>query len=157
MPQSVERFSSRVANYVRYRPGYPSAIIDLLKAECGLTSNFLIADIGSGTGKLSELFLDNGNLVFGVEPNAAMRAAAEKIFQVYSGFRSVDGTAESTTMISASVDFITAGQAFHWFDAPRASPNTQARRLGCSRLERTATRHNAIPTRLRAVSFAVWN
>ena len=127
MPQSVERFSTRVANYVRYRPGYPSAIIDLLKAECGLTSNSLIADIGSGTGKLSELFLDNGNVVFGVEPNAAMRAAAEKIFEVYSGFRSVDGTAESTNMISASVDFITAGQAFHWFDAPRAK--AEARRI----------------------------
>src|SRR6266850_4933000 len=111
MAQSVERFSSRVANYVRYRPGYPPAIIDLLETECGLTSGSFIADIGSGSGKLTELFLENGNVVFGVEPNAAMRVAAEEILEAYFGFRSVDGTAESTTLASASVDFVTAGQA----------------------------------------------
>ncbi len=127
MAQSVERFSSRVANYVRYRPGYPPEIIDLLKAECDLTSNSVIADIGSGPGNLTELFLKNGNVVFGVEPNAAMRAAAERILQNYLGFRSVDGTAESTKLLSASVDFVTAGQAFHWFDVRRAK--TEVRRI----------------------------
>jgi SAM-dependent methyltransferase len=127
MAQSVERFSSRVANYVRYRPGYPPAIIDLLKTECGLTSASLIADIGSGSGKLSELFLENGNMVFGVEPNAAMRVAAEEILESYSGFRSVDGTAESTTLESVSVDFVTSGQAFHWFDVTKAK--AEARRI----------------------------
>jgi SAM-dependent methyltransferase len=127
MAQSIERFSSRVANYVRYRPGYPPAIIDLLKTECGLTSESLIADIGSGSGKLTELFLENGNGVFGVEPNAAMRVAAEEILQAYSGFISVDGTAESTTLISASVDFVIAGQAFHWFDVTKAK--AEARRI----------------------------
>jgi SAM-dependent methyltransferase len=127
MAQSVERFSSRVANYVRYRPGYPPAIIDLLKTECGLTSESLIADIGSGSGKLTELFLENGNVVFGVEPNGAMRVAAEEILEAYLGFRSVDGTAESTTLVSVSVDFVTAGQAFHWFDVTKAK--TEARRI----------------------------
>ena len=127
MAQSVERFSSRVANYVRYRPGYPPAIIDLLKTECGLTSESLIADIGSGPGKLSELFLENGNVVFGVEPNAAMRVAAEEILKTYLGFRSVDGTAESTTLEPVSVDFVTAGQAFHWFDVTKAK--AEARRI----------------------------
>src|SRR5260370_40531082 len=120
MAQSVERFSSRVANYVRYRPGYPPAIIDLLKTECDLTSESLIADIGSGSGKLSELFLENGNVVFGVEPNVAMRVAADQILQAYLGFRSVEGTAESTTLVSGSVDFVTAGQAFHWFHVAKA-------------------------------------
>ena len=117
--QSVDRFSSRVENYARYRPGYPSAIVDLLKEECGLSPNSMIADIGSGTGKLSELFLANGNIVIGVEPNAPMRAAAESILAGSPTFRSVDGTAESTTLDDASVDFIIAGQAFHWFDVKK--------------------------------------
>ena len=118
--QSVERFSSRVENYARYRPGYPSAIVDLLKEECALIADSIIADIGSGTGKLSELFLANGNAVIGVEPNAAMRAAAESILGGSPKFRSVDGTAESTTLVDASVDFVMAGQAFHWFDPHKA-------------------------------------
>ena len=120
MAQSVERFSSRVENYVRYRPGYPVAIVDLLKTECGLTPHSLVADIGSGTGKLSEIFLQNGNVVLGIEPNLAMRGAAEKIWQTYTKFKSIDATAESTTLPSASVDFVTAGQAFHWFEPARA-------------------------------------
>ena len=118
--QSIERFSSRVENYARYRPGYPLAIVDLLRDECGLTSESIIADVGSGTGKLSELFLNNGNFVIGVEPNAAMRQAAESILVDCKNFRSIDGTAESTTLDNQSVDFVIAGQAFHWFDRPRA-------------------------------------
>jgi SAM-dependent methyltransferase len=114
--RSVERFSTRVENYVRYRPGYPPEIIELLRNECGLTQASVVADIGSGTGKLSELFLENRNLVFGVEPNSAMRAAGETLLGSYESFRSVDGAAEATTLLPNSVDFMVAGQAFHWFD-----------------------------------------
>jgi SAM-dependent methyltransferase len=116
MPQSVERFTSRVETYAKYRPGYPVEIVDLLEQECGLTPHSIVADIGSGTGKLAEIFLANGNVVFGVEPNAAMRVVAENIFQDQTLFRSVDGSAEATTLPDASVDVITAGQAFHWFE-----------------------------------------
>jgi len=116
MSQSVERFSSRVENYVKYRPNYPTPIIPFLKSESVLTDSSLIADIGSGTGKLTELFLQNGNTVFGVEPNPGMRTAAERLLQAYSNFRSVDGTAEKTSLADSSVDLITAGQAFHWFN-----------------------------------------
>lgn len=116
MSQSVERFSSRVENYVKYRPGYPSAILNLLKTECGLTAESTIVDLGSGTGKLAELFLKHGYSVIGVEPNAGMRAAAEQILGSYSNFKSLNGTAESTTLPNSSIDLITAGQAFHWFD-----------------------------------------
>ena len=111
-----QRFSNRVADYVRYRPGYPSAVRDILRAECGLKSGHTIADIGSGTGFLSELFLKNGNRVFGIEPNEAMRQAGEEYLASYDGFASINGSAESTTLDDASVDFVTAGQAFHWFD-----------------------------------------
>src|SRR5256886_13365351 len=74
-----QRFSNRVADYIRYRPGYPSAVLDLLRAECGLRPGQVIADVGSGTGFLSELFLKNGNRVFAVEPNEAMRLAGERL------------------------------------------------------------------------------
>jgi ubiquinone/menaquinone biosynthesis C-methylase UbiE len=111
-----QRFSTRVADYVRYRPGYPTAVRDILRAECALKSGHVIADIGSGTGFLSELFLKNGNRVFGVEPNEAMRQAGEEYLASYDGFASINGSAESTTLDHASVNFVTAGQAFHWFD-----------------------------------------
>jgi SAM-dependent methyltransferase len=113
---SKQRFSNRVADYVRYRPGYPSAVREILRSECGLKSGYVIADIGSGTGFLSELFLKNGNRVFGVEPNEAMRQAGEEYLASYDGFASINGSAESTTLDDASVNFVTAGQAFHWFD-----------------------------------------
>jgi ubiquinone/menaquinone biosynthesis C-methylase UbiE len=116
----TQRFSNRVENYIKYRPGYPQAVIDLLTDECGLTAASIIADVGSGTGILSELFLKNGNQVFGVEPNAAMREAGEKLMASHPKFTSVDGAAEATTLIDRSVDIVTAGQAFHWFDQKRA-------------------------------------
>lgn len=120
MIDSTQRFSKRVDNYVKYRPGYPRAVIELLAAECDLTTESLVADIGSGTGLLSELFLNNGNRVLGVEPNREMREAGERLLASTPGFTSVDGTAEATTLATSSVDFVAAGQAFHWFDRARA-------------------------------------
>lgn len=108
------RFSNRVDNYTRYRPGYPTAIIDTLRIDCGLARDSVIADIGSGTGKLSEIFLQFGCRVFGIEPNQEMRQAGEQLND--PNFTSVAATAEATTLPPRSVDFITAGQAFHWFD-----------------------------------------
>lgn len=102
--------------YLRSRPGYPKEVIDTLREECGLTSRSVIADVGSGTGLLTRLFLVNGNLVYAVEPNAEMRAAAEELLGDQPGFRSVDGKAEATTLTDDRVDFVTAGQSFHWFD-----------------------------------------
>jgi SAM-dependent methyltransferase len=118
--QPIERFSNRVENYSKYRPGYPAEVLNLLKTECNLTADSIIADIGSGTGKLTEILLANGNVVFGIEPNAAMRAAAESALRSYPAFRSIVGTAERTTMPAASVDLVAAGQAFHWFDTAAA-------------------------------------
>jgi len=110
------RFSSRVADYRRFRPGYPPALLDFLAQTCALSPRSVIADIGSGTGLLSQLFLENGNMVYGVEPNAEMRAAGEQMLGDYPQFVSVAARAEATTLPAASVDFVTAGQAFHWFD-----------------------------------------
>jgi len=120
MTDSVARFSNRADNYARYRPTYPAGVIDILRSDCGLTENSIIADVGSGTGILSELFLKNGNSVIGIEPNAVMRQAAEPLLKRFSRFVSSDATAESTRLEPASVDFVTAGQAFHWFDRAKA-------------------------------------
>ena len=112
----TRRFSSRVENYVRYRPDYPTAVVRLLGEECGLTGRSVIADIGSGTGILSELFLRYGNRVYGVEPNREMREAGELQLADFDNFVSVEGRAEATTLADRSVDLVTAGQAFHWFE-----------------------------------------
>jgi ubiquinone/menaquinone biosynthesis C-methylase UbiE len=112
----TQRFSNRVENYIKFRPGYPAEIFELLKTECGLTPASVIADIGSGTGILSEMFLQNGNVVYGVEPNADMRAAGERLLAKYDKFHSVNGHAEETTLQARSVNLVTAAQAFHWFD-----------------------------------------
>jgi SAM-dependent methyltransferase len=111
-----QRFSNRVADYVRYRPGYPPEVLPVLRRECGLRPGHVIADMGSGTGFLSELFLKNGNRVYGIEPNEAMRQAGEEYLASYDGFASINGSAEATTLDDASIDFVTAGQAFHWFE-----------------------------------------
>ncbi len=115
-----ERFSNRVADYVRYRRGYPPGVLDLLRAGCGLSTDSVIADVGSGTGILTRVFLDNGNFVYGIEPNAAMRGAGEEFLAGYPKFRSVAAPAEATTLSDASVDFVTVAQAYHWFDPPAA-------------------------------------
>jgi SAM-dependent methyltransferase len=126
-PDPKERFSNRVANYAMYRPRYPDAILKFMKQELNLSGLGVIADIGSGTGILSEMFLRNGNMVFGVEPNKEMRQAAEPFLAAYPNFRSINGSAESTTLPAHSVDFITAAQAFHWFD--RAKAKEEFRRI----------------------------
>ena len=118
--KSVKRFTGRVSNYIKYRPGYPPEIIRLLSRETGFDEQKDVADIGSGTGKLSKLFLANDNLVYGVEPNDEMREAGEKILKDYINFISINGTAENTMLADECVDFVVSGQAFHWFDTEKA-------------------------------------
>jgi SAM-dependent methyltransferase len=122
MPASnaTSRFSDRVENYILYRPGYPQEALDSLKTECGLTPADAIADIASGTGIWTSQLLENGNPVFGVEPNADMREAGERLLATFPRFSSIAGTAEMTTLPDHSVDFVTAAQAAHWFDRERA-------------------------------------
>jgi SAM-dependent methyltransferase len=117
---STSRFSDRVENYVRYRPGYPTEALDVLKNDCGLTPAHVVADIAYGTGLWTRLLLENGNRVFGMEPNAEMRAAGERLLARFPAFTSMAGTAEATTLPDESVDFVTAAQAAHWFDRARA-------------------------------------
>jgi len=113
---STNRFTDRVENYIKYRPSYPVEVIEYLKFEGILTTDSVIADIGSGTGISAELFLKNGNTVYGVEPNDAMREAAEKLLSACSNFNSINAKAEETTLPNKSINLIICAQAFHWFD-----------------------------------------
>jgi SAM-dependent methyltransferase len=116
MTDYTERFTSRADNYAKYRPSYAPAVLDLLRRECALTPKSVIADIGSGTGISTAMLLDHGNRVYAVEPNDAMRAYAEQRLGNNPRFVSVAARAEATTLPAASVDLVTAGQAFHWFE-----------------------------------------
>ncbi len=124
----TERFGERVTNYVRYRPGYPAVVVEHLAASHGLRPEHTIADLGSGTGLLAVRFLEHGNRVLGIEPNGPMRAAGDAFLAEHARFESIDATAEATGLPDASVDLVTAGQAFHWFD-PLASAHECARIL----------------------------
>lgn len=119
-PDPTRRFSGRVADYVRYRPGYPEALLTTLVEEAGLGAASVVADVGSGTGISTELLLRSGCEVYAVEPNPEMRAAGEARLGGEPRFHGVDGTAEATTLPDASVDLVAAGQAFHWFDRESA-------------------------------------
>jgi ubiquinone/menaquinone biosynthesis C-methylase UbiE len=121
MVDPKERFSNRVDDYVRYRPGYPAALFALLAARGCLAAGRVVVDVGAGTGILSRGLLESGGArVVGVEPNAAMRAAAERALAGHARFQSVEGSAEATGLAASSADLVIAAQAFHWFDAPRA-------------------------------------
>lgn len=122
----TRRFTDRVENYVRYRPGYPTDVIDFLNERCGLTQKSVIADLGSGTGIFAKLLADQGYTVYGVEPNDEMRRAAER--QLRDGtFISVCGTAEHTRLSPRLVDLVVSAQAFHWF-------NPETTRQECKRI-----------------------
>ncbi|MBN1480261.1 class I SAM-dependent methyltransferase [candidate division KSB1 bacterium] len=113
---STHRFSNRVEDYHRHRPGYPNDIIHILQLEGALPAFAIVADVGSGTGKLTQMFFKYVDKIYGVEPNLDMRRQAEKDFVGIARFISVNGSAESTTLHPASIDLVCAGQAFHWFD-----------------------------------------
>ncbi len=135
-PEPTERFTSRVSDYARFRPGYPNELIDALCEQCELASGTSVAELGSGTGIFTRLLLDRGVRVFAVEPNDAMRAAAESTLAAANGFTSLSGTAEATGLPPESVDVVTAAQAFHWFDVART-------RAECRRILR-GSRHAAL-------------
>ena len=111
----TERFSDRVEHYVKYRPHYSREVVQALQNGCGLNPADVIVDVGCGTGRLAKIFLENGNRVIGVEPNAEMREAGEQFLSSFAKFSMTAGTAEATALPDRCADFVVAGQAFHWF------------------------------------------
>ena len=120
MANNVERFSGRVTEYEKYRSRYPKAVIEILTARCGLRREDLVADVGAGTGMLSEWFLENGNAVVAIEPNDGMRAVCEQLASAWPGLTVKKATAEVTGLEDASVNIVAVGRAWHWFDREAA-------------------------------------
>ena len=120
MSDATGRFTDRVDAYVAARPSYPDERAAALKREFGLRDGAVVADLGSGTGLSCVPFLRAGFVVFGVEPNDAMRAAGDKFLSSFANFRSVPGSAEATSLEDHSVDLVIAAQAAHWFDTSNA-------------------------------------
>ena len=117
----TNRFTGRAFFYSTSRPSYPRRILDILRSEIDFDETYTIADIRSGTGLLSQIFLENGNRALAVEPNEAMRDFAEKSLRRFPRFLSVRGTAEHTGLETASVDLVVIGQALHWFNCEASS------------------------------------
>jgi len=124
----TKRFTDRVDNYVKYRPGYPKPSINYMARQCHLKPGSVVADVGAGTGIFTGLLLDKGYKVFAIEPNEAMRsAAAEFLEDKADNLVLIDGTAENTTLIGNSVDAVVCAQAFHWFN--NADARNEFRRI----------------------------
>lgn len=128
MPDHTQRFTGRAADYDQYRERYDTSILlPRLSEWCGLTSDWLIADIGAGTGMLADVFLGNGNRVLAIEPNVEMRASCSALHAGEARLTVIEGAAEATTLAAGSVDLACCGRAFHWFDVDRAM--AEARRI----------------------------
>src|ERR1700744_6179959 len=113
---STKRFTDRVSNYVKYRPGYPEEVVDHLEKECHLSAQSAIADVGAGTGIFTKLLLEKGYQVYAVEPNDAMREEADRQLSHFPGYHSMTGTADRTGLSAQSMELIVCAQAFHWFN-----------------------------------------
>ena len=151
---STTRFSNRVENYVRFRPTYPDGVIQILQHETSLTTASVIADVGSGTGISSKLFLRNGNEVFGIEPNPEMRQAAETMLEGYSNFHSVAASAEATHASHGERRLRHRRPGLSLVRSRSGTKgirtNPPASRLGCALLEFSPHRFDAVPPRLRS-------
>ena len=125
--KNEERFTGKADIYKKFRPTYPKEFIDYLYSQVGFAKESAVADIGSGTGIFSRLLLERGSRVYCVEPNEDMQKTAKKDLSEFDNFTAVNALANYTGLQEKSIDFVTAAQAFHWFDR-------QAFRAECCRI-----------------------
>ena len=117
--KSEDLFTNKVDTYVKYRPGYAPSMVDDLLAEGLLGPSLVIADVGAGSGLLTTQIIEHAKIIYAVEPNENMLAAATQALESTGKFIPVNATAEETTLADASIDVVSVGQAFHWFDPER--------------------------------------
>jgi SAM-dependent methyltransferase len=129
---NLEKFTGLAENYAKARPGYAAEAVSFLYDELA-PRGAVLADIGAGTGKLTELLARRGSTVYAVEPNADMRTKLVRLLASYPNARAVEGSAEHTTLERGSVDTVLCAQAFHWFDP-------EAFRAECGRILRPGGR-----------------
>lgn len=161
METNVDRFTGRVAAYELYRDRYaPEVVLPPLREWCGLTAEWVVADVGAGTGMLAEVFLANGNAVFAVEPNAEMPAMCRRLHADDKKLEVVEGTAEATRLAAGSCDMVVVGRAMHWFDLPASlkefrrilRPGGWVITIAYGRSENGAEENEALETLLRTVT-----
>lgn len=107
-------FSGKQQYYDDFRPSYPAEAIDFIRKRIG--ENAVVADIGSGTGKLAALLAGHASRLYAVEPNADMRRILRHRTAELPQVHLIAATAESLPLPNHSVDVITVGEAYHWFD-----------------------------------------
>ncbi len=117
---TTQVYSSKAEKYARYRWSYAPEAIQTILDVTGITAESVVADIGAGTGILTQEFVGQVKRIFAVEPNPEMRAIATRKLAQYPSCQVVDGRSEATTLADNSIDLITAAQAIHWFD-PQAA------------------------------------
>lgn len=113
------KFDGLADVYEKYRPTYPESLVRYLYETVGFTAESYIADVGAGTGKFAKLLLAQGSFVYGVEFNKEMLAKLQEETKQYTNIEIVNATAEHTNLPAKSIDFVTAAQAFHWFDSAK--------------------------------------
>ena len=111
---NAEKFTGKAQAYAKARPGYPDEAVEYI---CSLApQNAVFADVGAGTGKFTQLIAARGYTVFAVEPNADMREQLTVTLTPYPNAKTIDGSAENTTLPDRSVDVIACAQALNYFD-----------------------------------------
>ncbi len=116
-PSAERGFAAAAEAYARTRPGYPPAAVRWLAAALDLGPGRCVADVGAGTGKLTQALAELGCSVVAVEPVAPMRA---RLRASLPAVHALAGTAEALPLDDAGLDAETVAQAFHWFDAQAA-------------------------------------
>lgn len=116
MSNTLQKFDGLAQDYAVGRPVYSEKFVEALFRDCGFSSDSIVADIGSGTGKFAGQLLERGCTVYGVEPNDDMREKSVEELSGFVWFYPVKGTEAVTSLKDHSIDFVTTAQAFHWFD-----------------------------------------
>lgn len=122
MNTSTKQFSGKAKNYLKGRPDYPEEFFNYLYGEFGMQKEDVIADIGSGVGKISKHFLERGNKVFCVEPNTDMSMTADELLSHYKHYTPVTKPAEDTGIDTSAVDYIICGNSYDYFDRNLSKP-----------------------------------
>jgi SAM-dependent methyltransferase len=114
-PAAAVGFGRQAGSYAKVRPAYPAAVMETLTSLLPPTPDVHVCDLAAGTGILTRQLLDSGYRVTAVEPVGGMREELERQL-AKAGVDILDGTAEHLPLDDRSVDAVTVGQAFHWFD-----------------------------------------
>ena len=135
--------SNKSTSYDIGRPNYPDEFFDYVYDAFGQAGNLTIADIGAGTGKITRRFLEKGSEVFAVEPDKSMMEILKANLTNFPNLTALEHSAESTGIVSESVELIFCGNSYMWFDRSLVVPEFQ-------RIVRSRDKANIIIARLGA-------